>query len=98
MPKKPKPIWTQHALQRIDESPIKMEYVKSLFKKANLISLKKKIEDWKFQRYGMKAVNTSFYKVTLELLYTVSDETGEIITFTVKDPGTKEVWGKDLLN
>jgi hypothetical protein len=88
--------FTKHALERAKESPLKLASIKKMFKTAYLAPVKKYIETWKFAKYGMEQTTISYYKKELELIYTVSDKTGEIITVTVRDKNTKRVWGKDF--
>ena len=91
-----KPIWTKHAIERVEESPIKFEFVEKFFKTTTMATLRKHVEEWKFKRYGMKQFQTAYYIKTIQLIYTINKETGEVITFTVKDPQTKEIWGKEF--
>lgn len=92
----PLPKWSKHAEGRAKESPIKLPFAKKMLKSATMYNLKKHIESWKFARYGMKQMKLAYRVKDIQLIYTVNQETGDVITFTVKDKNTNQVWGKDL--
>lgn len=86
---------SKHAKERIKLTPFKISGAIKLFKYSCDYQLKRYSEAWKFQKYGLKQVNVKYSKVKLEVIYTLSKDTDELITFTVKRINDGVVFGKD---
>ena len=89
--------YSKHSIERIKETPIKVNWAKKMAVIASDMQLKKRIEAWKFAKYGMKQMNLSYKKTTIEVIFAINKEKNELITVTVKNKNTGEVYGKDLL-
>lgn len=92
-----KPRFSHHAVDRIKETPMKIAGVKDMFQYTSPYDLSKKIEAWKFQKYGMKQMKVKYHKIVLEAIYTLNRDTDEVITFTLRTKSGGRVFGKDLL-
>lgn len=87
--------WTQHALDRASETPFKIDGLKELLSSATLSQLKRRIEEWKFKKYGMQQCKVKYYRSTLEVLYTVSED-NTVITCMVTDKN--KIYGRDAFS
>ena len=86
---------TKHAKERIKLTPFKISGAIKLLKYSYDYQLKRYSESWKFQKYGLKQMNVKYRKIKLEVIYTLSKDTDELITFTVKRINDGIIFGKD---
>lgn len=81
-------------MERIKISPLKISGALELLKYAGDYQLKRRLQAWKFQKYGLKQTTVRYKKIAVEVLYTLAKDTDEVLTVTVR---TKNgfVFGKD---